>query len=298
MHVSFFKLSYCSMNSLRHLMHRMNKKSFTFRWACICLLFGAAASGCKSDRPAVFTDVVQYPNSRAAFEMVLIPGSSDGKIKPFYIGRTEVDWDMFRGWSYGIDLESTAEVKHELDQGLRPSELYADRPNAQMGFGRRPAVGMTCETAQLFCAWLSRKTGRTYRLPTDAEWLHVLRLSGGVPTNRQALLDQAVLADNAPPDELGLEVITAEVASKQPNALGLYDLLGNAAEWVQPVGKERWVRGGHFQLDAADVNAGWRSTEDFNIWNASSPQLPSDASWYVDHYYQGIRLVCEVTGSN
>ncbi len=266
--------------------------------ACTVLLcaFCFALSGCNgpNNHPASFTDHVVYPNQRAAFEMVLVPGSADGSIKPFYVGRTEVTWDMFRGWSYGADLLSTGEIKHELDRGLRPSELYADRPNARMGFGKRPAIGMTYDTARLYCDWLSRQTGRRYRLPTNAEWSHVLQLSGGVPAERDELLAQAVVFESAPPDELGLDVVSAEVASKAPDRLGLFDLLGNAAEWVQPAGDKRWVRGGHFYLEAESLTPEWRSVEDFDVWNASSPQLPDDASWYVDHFYQGIRLVCEV----
>ncbi|MEM6259699.1 MAG: SUMF1/EgtB/PvdO family nonheme iron enzyme [Planctomycetota bacterium] len=244
-----------------------------------------------------FTDHVPYPNERVPFKMVRVPGSADGSIKPFFIGQTEVTWAMFRGWSYGIDLQSTSEVKHELDQGLRPSELYADRPNAQMGFGKRPAIGMTRENAEVFCSWLSKKTGRTYRLPTDAEWSHVLRLSGGIPDQEEQLLDQAVLFENAMLDQLG-NSLTFDVASKAPNRLGLHDLLGNAAEWVQSEGGASWVRGGHFQLETDQLSADWRATEDREVWNASSPKLPSDTWWYVDHYYQGFRLVCEEASEN
>ena len=244
------------------------------------------------ESPASFTDHVPYPNQRVAFEMVRVAGSADGTIKPFYIGKTEVTWEMFRGWSYGIDLTSTKDVKRELDQGLRPSELYADRPNAQMGFGSRPAIGMTRENAEAYCSWLSKKTGRTYRLPTDAEWTHALQLGGGIPTKEQ-LLKQAVLLENAMLDEILINELTAEVASKQPDRLGLYDLLGNAAEWVQAQGGTSWVRGGHFQLEADQLSAEWKAIEDREVWNASSPKLPNDAWWYVDHYYQGFRLVCE-----
>lgn len=278
----------------------------SIRWAglFVALLGGLALMGCHAgapqpatkpiELPASFTDHAPYPGLRVAFDMVLIPGNAAQGIKPFYVGKTEVTWDMFGRWSYGDDLVTTDQIKRDLDQGLRPSELYADRPNARMGFGKRPAIGMTHETAQLYCDWLSKKTGRAYRLPTDAEWSHLLTLSGGIPSNREHLLSQSVLQENAPLDDLGLDVISAKVASKQPNRLGLYDLIGNAAEWVQPQGDKRSVRGGHFQLNAKQLTADWRSVEDFDIWNASSPQIPTDASWYIDHSYQGIRLVCEV----
>ena len=68
-----------------------------------CALLGMALlSGCRVDHPAVFADQVRYPDRTVPFEMVLVPGSADGTIKPFYIGRTEVSWEMFRGWSSGV----------------------------------------------------------------------------------------------------------------------------------------------------------------------------------------------------
>ena len=58
----------------------------------------------RTDPANAFTDYVPYPSRRVAFEMVLIPGNTTQGIKPFYVGKTEVTWDMFRRWSYGDDL--------------------------------------------------------------------------------------------------------------------------------------------------------------------------------------------------
>lgn len=228
------------------------------------------------------------------YELCLIPGDADQQIKPFYIGKTEVTWDMFYEWSYGQDLDSR-ELSEAIKKDLRPSPLFESVPNVMMGLGKRPAVGMSWRTAQAYCDWLSEKTGHTYRLPTDREWVHVLTLSGGIPKARDVLLKQALLGDNAfELDQPPFLFVTNEIASKAPNALGLYDLLGNAAEWVQPVGDKRWVRGGHFQLPADELTADWRAFEDQSVWNETYPQLPVSRFWYIDHYYQGLRLVREI----
>ena len=110
-----------------------------------------------------------------------------------------------------------------------------------------------------------------------------------------ALLAQAVFTDNAAEqDDPPFLLLTSEVGSLEPNSLGIYDLLGNAAEWVTDTGADRIVRGGHFLMSAGELTADWTALEDQGVWNATYPQLPLSEFWYRDHYYQGIRLVCEV----
>lgn len=257
--------------------------------------------------PASFTDhVAYYKNEQIPFEMVLIPGSDDGGLTPFYIAKTEVSWDMFIRWSYGEDLQDEknqyAKWAKLRDKGLRPSLAYSEQPGHGLGrsdlkeWKRRPVVGLSWLTARGYCLWLSEKTGRTYRLPTDQEWRHVLELSGGVPRNRTELFEQAQLIDNAQwrQDPFIDQAVTLPVASKKANALGLHDLLGNAAEWVQPEDGKRWVRGGSIWTHAKDLTADWRAVEDQSIWNETYPDFPVSRFWYVDRYDVGFRLVCEV----
>ena len=253
------------------------------------------------DMPRSFTDhVLYYDGEQVPFDMVLIPGTADGSIRPFYIARTEVSWKMFMRWMYAEDLDTAVETAELIKKDLRPTPMIEEFPALHLGRAggkdwiKQPATGMSWRTAQAYCIWLSEQTGRRYRLPTDAEWMYVLSLSGGVPSDREALLKQAAFADNTEMDDFEVWNIPRQVDEGERNKLGLVNLLGNAAEWVEPQGDQRWVRGGHFMLKADAFTNEWKAIEDQNIWNETYGQLPPSRFWYIDHFYQGLRLVCEV----
>jgi formylglycine-generating enzyme len=89
-----------------------------------------------------------------------------------------------------------------------------------------PVVHVTAIDAEAYAAWLSRKTGRNYRLPSEAEWEYAAR--AGTTTAR-------FWGDSwdAAPSYLDTERRgTYPVGSFQPNGFGLYDVLGNVWEWV------------------------------------------------------------------
>lgn len=243
--------------------------------------------------PASFTDYVTYTGAEPMpFDMVLVPGDADAGIAPFYMSTLEVTWDLFYDWAYAKDIGVQEQVDLQA-QDLRPSPLYEDCDQLKFGRPNRPALSMSRRTAEAFCKWLSEQTGRSYRLPTDAEWHLAVELGGGIPADRAELLAQAVFQENAAEhDDLWI-LMTSEVGSLAPNKLGIYDLLGNAAEWVTDTGSDRIVRGGYFDLSADDFSADWKAVEDQRVWNATYPQAPVSRFWYRDHYYQGIRLVCD-----
>ena len=94
--------------------------------------------------------------------------------------------------------------------------------------GKQPAISMTHHAAMEYCRWLSAKTGKTYRLPTEAEWEYACRAGtktaysfGDDPTK---LGEYAWYADNSD----GTPQIGGK---KKPNPWGLYDMHGNVAEW-------------------------------------------------------------------
>ena len=248
-----------------------------------------------SSLPKAFTAQVQYPGQDPIpFDMVLVPG--EGEVGPFYMAKHEVTWEMFYNWAYGADID--ADTYADLQKkNLRPSPLYEDCDQLKLGLGKRPAVSMSRVTAEAFAKWVSEQTGKSFRIPTDAEWQTALKLGGGVPAGRDELFKQAVFLNNAEEQfEPPFLWLSDEVGTKQANALGIHDMLGNAAEWVVDTGADRIVRGGHFMqdLDSEAISADWKSVASQAIWNETYPQEPKSKFWYRDHYYQGIRLVADV----
>jgi formylglycine-generating enzyme required for sulfatase activity len=89
-----------------------------------------------------------------------------------------------------------------------------------------PVENVTWDDVQEFISKLNaRKTGYTYRLPSEAEWEYACR-AGSTGTNAEKLEDTAWYLKNS-----GKR--THPVAQKQPNAWGVYDMQGNVCEWVQ-----------------------------------------------------------------
>ena len=130
------------------------------------------------------------------------------------------------------------------------------------GFGHDgyPAICMTQLAAKMYCKWLCAKTGRYYRLPTEAEWEYACR--AGTTTaysfgdDPDDLEDYGWYFDNS-------DDKYQKVGTKKPNPWGLYDMHGNVYEWCldwygpyptgkandptgPPEGKEKVARGGSF----------------------------------------------------
>ncbi len=162
------------------------------------------------------------------FEMVPVPGGTvtlNGQsvdVKPFLIGRTEVTWDMYDVYALGLDEPKGG---GGTDAVARPSQPYG-APDYGWGHAGYPAISVARPAAQAFAAWLSTKTGKKYRLPTEAEWAHAAALAVGKDAATPDRIDAlAWHSGNA-------SARTHPVATKAADALGLFDLFGNAAEWV------------------------------------------------------------------
>ena len=133
--------------------------------------------------------------------------------KPFAVGKFEVTFD-------------------ELDACLADGGCAKHpRPNdAGWGRGRRPVIGIPWIWIDGYLEWLSRKTGKHYRLLTEAEWEYAARAGTTTkyPFGDTITHDQA----NFSAGKQG-QGRTVEVGSYPPNAWGLYDMHGNVWEWVE-----------------------------------------------------------------
>jgi formylglycine-generating enzyme required for sulfatase activity len=145
--------------------------------------------------------------------------------QPFAIGKYEVTFD-----------EWDACVADGGCGGYRP-------PDQSWGRGKHPVINVSWEDAKAYAAWLSKKTGQQYRLPTEAEWEYAARAGTTTPfwwgssiSTTQANYDGGSgygrgEAYRTPSGER--RGMTVPVDSFAPNAWGLYQVHGNASEWVE-----------------------------------------------------------------
>ena len=101
-----------------------------------------------------------------------------------------------------------------------------------LGRGRQPVINVTWDDAQRYVAWLSKMTGKPYRLLSEAEWEYAARAG----TQTAYSWGDEIGKGNANCNGCGSQwdnKQTAPVGSFAPNAFGLYDMHGNVWEWVE-----------------------------------------------------------------
>jgi len=181
----------------------------------------------------------------------LVPGK-----RPFYMGKYEVMNAQYR--LFDPEHDSGYISKSNKDQTTRGIPVNRDR---------QPVVRVTWNEAKAFCKWVSKKTGRSFTLPSTDQWEWACRAGHGTPmwygdekpdfgkfANLADIQLTHLLVRDSPkwlPVIHSVDdgaTVTTEVGSYQPNPWGLYDMHGNAAEWtssVDPKGK-KICRGGSF----------------------------------------------------
>ncbi len=234
--------------------------------------------------------VQNIADTALSFEMIGIPSgevsinTSEGVkeigIEPLWMGQFEVTWDIYDVFCLRLDRRRSAEGS-PADAVTRPSKPYLP-PDRGFGHNGYPAISISLHGAQSFCNWLSLKTGRTYRLPTQAEWQHACALG---MIDLEALNDHAWHFDNA-------DYTTHPVGSKEPDALDLFDMCGNVAEWCLTQDGQGLVMGGSFLDSPQELGCATR-VEESSSWNESDPQIPKGQWWLADASFIGFRVVCE-----
>jgi formylglycine-generating enzyme required for sulfatase activity len=140
-----------------------------------------------------------------------------------------------------------------------------------------PVEQVSWNDVQIFIQKLSAKTRKQYRLPSEAEWEYACRAGGQQQYCGSDNVDKVAWYSASADDEGGKS--TAQVAGKEPNAFGLYDMSGNVWEWVadsyhnsykgaptdarswQSDGKLRVLRGGSWFNQSSSVRAASRHKE-------------------------------------
>lgn len=251
----------------------------------------AAAPLAAQGAPPAHTDSI--PGTLVTFDMVPVPGGTvtvagpggprTVTVAPFHIGRTEVTWDMYD--AFALAPVDAAERRGPADAIARPTRPYG-APDYGWGHAGYPAISIARGGAEAFCAWLSARTGRKYRLPTEAEWALAARhATAGRPWSDAVRDSLAWHVGNA-------GGTTHPVGAKPPDALGLHDLFGNAAEWVATERGRPAVRGGSYR-DAAGAVGPEARAEQAASWNERDPQIPQSRWWLSDGPFVGFRLVRE-----
>ncbi|MCI0359019.1 MAG: formylglycine-generating enzyme family protein [Planctomycetaceae bacterium] len=240
------------------------------------------------------------------------------EISPFWMAKCEIPWDAYDVWASDLDIlrrqtlgfqETPRDKLADAFQISQPTKPYTDMT---FGMGKRgyPAICMTQHAARTFCKWLSAKTGRYYRLPTEAEWEYACR--AGTTTAYSFGDDPAAIGDYAWYYDNSSEKYQ-KIGQKKPNPWGLHDMHGNVAEWVldqhtrgfyaESAGKltkdplriplaeyPRVARGGSWQDDPALLRSAARvgSNED---WKQQDPQIPQSIWYFTDALHVGFRIV-------
>ncbi|MBY0525863.1 MAG: formylglycine-generating enzyme family protein [Gemmataceae bacterium] len=283
----------------------------------------------------------EIPKAKVKFDMVAVPGGTflmgspkDEKgheadegpqhavqVRPFWMGKHEITWDEFDLYQSekGVDNPEQNEkrLKDNADAITGPTPPYVDKDYGH-GHAGHPAICMTQHAAMEYCRWLSEKTGKVYRLPTEAEWEWAAR--AGTKTaysfgdDPKALKDYAWYTENSAPSA-DADNTTHKVGTRKANQWGLHDMYGNVSEWcldhykkdyyaelakqklsIGPVAlptADRFshvVRGGSWADDAVKCRSATRRGSD-NSWLKDDPQRPQSIWWLTRMDVIGFRVV-------
>lgn len=314
------------------------------------------------EKPATVEKFESYtehiPGTAVSFEMIAIPGGKylmgspedeafrdddEGpqrkvKISPFFMGRAEVTWDEYLAFFSAIGVEGRTSDAYlnsldetDIDAITGPTPPWG-APDQGWGKNNYPAITMTHHAAKIYCMWLSKVTGKKYRLPTEAEWEYAVRGGTRGPYffdgDPEKYATRRFKKNYDPSDTTGITAYvnyslnsmgrTKTPDLMKPNPFGLVNMLGNVEEFCldwyasdtylnytdsvihdptgPDTGTEHVIRGGSFRNSVASVRCASRDFTKHDTWLKTDPQIPKSIWWYSDCIYVGFRVVCEYEG--
>lgn len=296
-----------------------------------------------------FTEKI--PGTTVSFEMIAIPGGNfnmgspeneplrkpdEGpvrkvKLTKFWMGKIEVSWNEYLAFFQATASQGRTEgqvLKNiNVDAITGPTPPWG-APDQGWGKGTRPAITMSWRAANTYCEWLSKVTGKKYRLPTEAEWEYACRGNTSTPYffegDPNKFTSQGIFKKIFGPDttNIAAHIVykvnslskTNDPASVKENPFGLKNMAGNVMEFCSDyyspeayksgggevsdpkgpeTGEEHVIRGGSFKSDAKDVRSASRDFTKTRAWLSTDPQMPKSVWWYSDCIDNGFRVVCE-----
>jgi formylglycine-generating enzyme required for sulfatase activity len=239
--------------------------------------------------PALAAD---YVDPTTGMEFVLIKG------KPFDMGDLRKK-DPFAVPAHKVAIGDFYMGKYEVTFAQYDkfcAETKRDQPD-DAGWGRdnRPVINVSWQDATDFAAWLSKKSGKTFRLPSEAEWEFAAK--SGLSTPFWWGKDPVKGIANC--KDCGSEwsgQMTAPVGSFDPNPYGLFDMTGNVYEWCYDVRNDNYQAAPNDGTPWLTGISGWRITRGGSWYQHASEMRYYVRSWDRDqgrYNDVGFRLVME-----
>jgi nitrate/TMAO reductase-like tetraheme cytochrome c subunit len=182
----------------KYVTHKQNT-NFGVTESASQVIFSEAA---KVEKFENFTETI--PGTNVSFKMVALPGgtfnmgSPDDEplrkpdegpvhkvtVSPYWIAEIEVSWDEYMAFFRATSSQGRTEgqvIKNKNVDAISGATPPWGAPDQGWGKGSRPAITMTWHAANVYCKWLSKRTGKRYRLPTEAEWEYACRARTNTP---------------------------------------------------------------------------------------------------------------------